>query len=135
MVTWTRQIKNVLKADPETALKEVSAYPGPLNEMDFWISRAGNLNSIYEQLTGERVRKVVRVLELTKSTYHPAFVRLAREVELARLESNSNVKYLKPLRRYFEKLSMSDDFLELTAVFKPMMHLIMLIWKHSKYYK
>lgn len=164
IVTWTRQIKNVLKADPENALKEVGANPGPLAELDFWINRAANLNSIFEQLTGgslcrkprerldkqtpwldvpvaptpptagEKVQKVVKILELTKSTYYPAFTRLVKEVELARLEANSNVKYLKPLKRYFEKLSLSDDFAELHTIFKPMMHLVMLIWKHSKYY-
>ncbi|GBG89558.1 hypothetical protein CBR_g49347 [Chara braunii] len=56
IVTWTRQIKNVLKTDPETILKEGSN-PGPLAELEFWQEKAANLNSIYEQLSGERVRK------------------------------------------------------------------------------
>jgi hypothetical protein len=51
-------------------------YPGPLTELDFWVERAGNLSSIHEQLCGEKIQKVVKVLELANSTYHPAFERL-----------------------------------------------------------
>ena len=35
VVTWTRQIKNVLKQDPEQVLKSGS-HPGPLEELAFW---------------------------------------------------------------------------------------------------
>jgi dynein heavy chain, axonemal len=49
-------------------------------------------------------------------------------------EANDNVKFLKPLRKYLEKLNMMDEFQALAELFKPIMHLIMLIWKHSKYY-
>eukprot|EP00878_Enallax_costatus_P021932 GHUV01023245.1.p1 GENE.GHUV01023245.1~~GHUV01023245.1.p1 ORF type:complete len:292 (+),score=95.38 GHUV01023245.1:1447-2322(+) len=76
VTTWTKQIKAVLKADPDAALKGVGAYPGPLTELDFWSERANNLNSIHDQLTGERIQKVVKVLELAQSAYHPAFERL-----------------------------------------------------------
>jgi hypothetical protein len=51
-------------------------YPGPLTELDFWVERAGNLNSVHEQLCGEKIQKVVKVLQLANSTYHPAFERL-----------------------------------------------------------
>ena len=53
VVTWTRQIKGVLKTDPETALKEGN-HPGPLAELEFWSDKAANLNAIHEQLRGAR---------------------------------------------------------------------------------
>lgn len=56
-------------------LQEPNTYPGPLTEVDFWTERAANLNSIHQQLSSERVRKVAKVLELVKSTYYPAFNR------------------------------------------------------------
>ena len=92
IVTWTKQIKNVLKADPDTPLREPRAYPGPMAEVNFWSERAANLNSIHEQLSGEKIQKVVKILELAKSAYFPAFERLYSEVELARTEANDNVK-------------------------------------------
>lgn len=36
------------------------------DQVDFWAAKAQNLNSIYEQLSGTKIRKVVKVLELTK---------------------------------------------------------------------
>ncbi len=36
--------------------------------------------------------------------------------------------------RYLEKLNQMDDFTALVELFKPIMHTLMLIWKHSKYY-
>lgn len=81
IVTWTKQIKNVLKADPDAPLKEAHSYPGPLAELNFWTERAGNLNSIHDQLTGEKIQKVVKVLELSRSTYFPAFQRCGCELQ------------------------------------------------------
>jgi hypothetical protein len=51
-------------------------HPGPLVELDFWAERSGNLASIHEQLSSERIKKVVKVLELANSPYHQAFQRL-----------------------------------------------------------
>lgn len=77
---------------------------------------------------------MLQILELSKSTYHPGFDRLCREVAAARVEANDNVKFLAPLQRYFEKLNMADEFPVLVELFKPIIHTLMLIWKHSKHY-
>ena len=103
VVTWTRQIKTVLKADPDDALKH-GAHPGPETELNFWTERATNLNSIHEQLEGDAIQKVVLVLKLARSTYHPAYLRLYEEVEKARTQANDNVTFLAPLRPRLEKL-------------------------------
>jgi|TARA_B110000977_G_scaffold91364_1_gene121243 dynein heavy chain len=101
VVTWTRQIKGVLKTDPEQNLKDGN-YPGPLAELEFWSDKAGNLNAIHEQLCGAEIRKVVRVLEMTQSSYYPAFKRLCEDVGKSRVEANDNVLFLKPLDPYFQ---------------------------------
>jgi dynein heavy chain len=49
VVTWTRQIKNVLKTDPENLLK-AGEHPGPLAQIKFWEAKAANLNSIHDQV-------------------------------------------------------------------------------------
>ena len=137
VVTWTKQIKNVLKLDPEHALKSGS-HPGPMAEIEFWNAKSRHLNSIQQQLQGEKIRKVLKVLDLTKSTYCSPFNRLCKEVAAACDEANDNQKYLATLAPIFDKLSggMADaeSFQALTEVFRPTVHLIMLIWKHSKFY-
>ena len=103
VVTWTKQIKNVLKSDPDEPLKQ-GLHVGPETELNFWTERANNLNSIHQQLLGENVQKIVTVLKLAHSTYHPAYLRLADEVEKAKARANDNVKFLAPLKPRLEKV-------------------------------
>ena len=60
--------------------------------------------------------------------------RLLKDVGDVCTEANDTVKYLKPLRKYLEKLNSMDDFTALIELFKPMFHTVLLIWKHSGYY-
>ena len=68
VITWSKQIKNVLKQDPEMALKS-GGDPSPLVEIDFWRNKAENLNSIHKQLQSEKIRRVLKFLMQNKSTY------------------------------------------------------------------
>lgn len=52
-----------------------------------------------------------------------------------RQEANNNVRFLAPLRPFLEKLSGSDDFVGLADVFKPLLHSMLLVWKHSGCYR
>ena len=134
VITWTKQIKNVLKQDPETALKQ-GQDPGPLVEIDFWNNKAENLNSIHLQLQSEKISKVLKFLEQNKSTYTNQFSKLKKEVKSARQEANDNYKYLKTLQPLFYELTdESKEFSDLENSFIPIMHTILLIWEHSDYY-
>jgi len=108
--------------------------PGPLAEMEFWRSKATNLLSVQEQLQSDKVRKVVRVLEFTKSTYFPPFNRLIKEVGTACAEANDNAKHLRALDNFFSRMHACESFPTLAAEFRPTMHAIVLIWKHSRFY-
>jgi dynein heavy chain len=79
IITWTKQIKNVLKQDPESALKG-DKHPDPLTEIEFWKNKSENLNAICEQLNSERIKKVLKFLEQNKSTYTGPFSKLQKEV-------------------------------------------------------
>ena len=72
IITWTKQIKNVLKGDPENRLKQ-GLHPNPSYEVQFWKLKAKHLNSIFEQLQGQRVRQVLCALDQAKSTYCTTF--------------------------------------------------------------
>ncbi len=133
VITWTKQIKNVLKLDPDGLLKQ-GLHPTPDMEIEFWKSKAANLNAVFDQLQSSRIRKVLQFLESAKSTYCLPFARLCKEVFAARLEANDNVKYLRTLEGWFQRLNSADEFTALVDLFKPMMHILLLIWKNSKYY-
>ena len=133
IITWTKQIRSVLKQDPESQLK-LGLHPTPDVEIEFWKNKAANLNSIFEQLQGPRIRRVLRALDQSKSTYCTTFARLCKEVFTARLEANDNTKYLRTLETWFQQLNGEDDFPKTVELFKPMLHIILLIWKNSKHY-
>ena len=131
LITWTKQVKKVLK-EPEDLLKRFDN-PGPLTELDFWKSKSAALDSIFQQLQGMKVRKLLSFLDGAKSTYNMPFAKLCKEVFQSRTESNDNVKYLKPLRSWFEK-NRDESFDNLPSVFRPIMHLLLLVWKNSRFY-
>ena len=133
IITWTKQIKNILKLDPESMFT-AHKNPGPTAEIEFWKHKAGNLNGIFDQLQSAKVRRVLKVLDLSKSTYNGPFAKLCKEVFHARGEANNIVKYLRPLVAWFDGLENEGDFDKLESHFKPIVHLILLVWKNSAYY-
>jgi dynein heavy chain len=133
ILTWTKQIKGLLKQDPESHFKR-GLHPTPNAEIEFWANKARSLNSIFEQLQGKQIRRVLRTLDQAKSTYCSSFAMLCKEVYNARLESNDNIRFLAMLEKWFDKLLNGDDFPKLDENFEPILHTILLIWKQSKYY-
>jgi dynein heavy chain len=55
-------------------------------------------------------------------------------VQAARQLAAQNVRFLEPLRRTFEKLSTMDDFGALGDHFKPLLHMLLMVWKLSGSY-
>ena len=133
IITWTKQIKNILKLDPEMVFSS-QVNPGPVAEVEFWKHKAGNLNGIFSQLQSSQVRRVLKILDLSKSTYNGPFAKLCKEVFHARGEANNIVKYLRPLVAWFEGLELEAEFPRLENHFKPIIHMILLVWKSSAYY-
>lgn len=74
LVHWTRQIKEVLNSQHNTESNESS---GPLEEIEFWRRRCEDLSGISNQINREEVVKIVKVLELAKSSYLDQFTRLS----------------------------------------------------------
>jgi dynein heavy chain len=133
IITWTKQIRNVLNQDPEYQLKS-GLHPTPDVEIKFWKEKSSNLNSIFEQLQGPKIRRVLRTLDQSKSTYCATFARLCKEVFSSRAEANDNTKYLRAIEDWVYRLNHEEDYPKLMEMFKPMMRVILLIWKNSKHY-
>lgn len=135
VITWTKQIRNILKQDPEMKLKQ-GQHPTPDVEIDFWKRKASNLNSIFKQLQSEKVRRVLKFLDQSKSTYCQPFAKLCKDVFQNREAANDNTKFLSALEDLFSQLNnpLRLDFENLPRVFRPIMLTILLIWKHSHHY-
>ncbi|KAF1787123.1 Dynein heavy chain [Phytophthora cactorum] len=130
LITWTKQIKNILKQDPEALLNQRDhTHQGPMEELHFWAAKAKNLNSIFAQPQSDSIRIVLQYLDASKSTYNVPFAKLCKEVFLARAEANDNKHYLWPLAKWFEQLASAQTLPEIRDLFRPICHSILLIWK------
>jgi dynein heavy chain len=61
VVTWTQQIKKVLRQEPPTFIYPGDIETGTKSEFAYWSSRAMDLTSIHEQLSSTKVQKVLQV--------------------------------------------------------------------------
>lgn len=136
VITWTRQIRLVLKLEGLTESGEpaLQISQGISTEFDIWRSRADNLSSLYEQLQSERLRKVLRILEATKSTYYVPFTRLCKEVAVAREEAMELNRYYRPIRKLTLAFMKTASIWNLHFLFRPISHMFLLAWRESRHF-
>ena len=109
----------MLKQDPASDLRD-GIPVGTNSEFLFWRARADDLTSLYEQLMSEKVKKVLRILETTKSTYHQPFHRITKDVSVALTEAVDVSRYISPLSKELRGFS-ALAFPDLMFLFKPVL--------------
>ena len=109
-------------------------HPEPLAEIEFWENKARNLNFIFNQLQGEKFRKILKILDQSKSSYNIPFAKLCKQLFLSRSESNENKRYLKPLKKWVLKFENELDYPNLFLLFRPIFQILLLIWKGSRFF-
>lgn len=144
IIIWSRQIKDVLKLDPDQTKYDSGSNNNnnngsndvstPLSEIDFWRKKADNLNYIYQQLQSDRIRKILKYLDNNRSTYSTPFSKLCKEIFQSRDEANNNTLYLKPLEPWLEQFQSCSNYSEINTLFRPIYHVLLIIWRKSKYY-
>ncbi|KAL4703187.1 hypothetical protein ACJJTC_018259 [Scirpophaga incertulas] len=132
VIKWAQQINDVMMEDTAHSFNN-GQNPLPTVELSFWRSRLSNLNCIYDQLRTERVRCMAVILEKTTSAYYPCFSRLFKNIVSALAEAREIDLYLRTLSRHFQALE-DTDFMECQPLFRPLFHVICMIWRDSKYY-
>lgn len=136
IINWTREIKKAIDYSPEKAFQAAEdngQFPGPSFELDFWETKTSNLRVLLQQLKDQKLLKVINILERTGSTYVVAFQKSLGELEQAMIETREINRYLRPLRTYVDQMS-SATFEELPSTFRPVLHVLSLIWRHCPLY-
>lgn len=135
ILTWTKQINNILKQDPDVLFKN-GLHPTPDKELLFWKTKADSLNSVYEQLQSEQICRILFSLDQANSTYCLPFAQICKDVRNALLEASENVKLLSALEDLYSVLvNVNSDISKLNGAFRPILYATFLIWRHSEYYK
>lgn len=86
VIEWSHQVQDVLKKNSAQPLLQ-GKNPGPLVEIEFWIARRADLESVVEQLYGEKVLKISHLLEKTLSSYYTAYRSMLQIIDEALSEA------------------------------------------------
>jgi len=130
VIHWTRQIKDVVNNHDSSASAETS---GPLDEIEFWKVRAQDLLGIQKQLEGERVKRIIDVLQYAKSNYIGPFQALTQQIVTRAAESNDNLKFLESIRSQCTALRQIEPD-NISTILPDLLNRIRLIWSLSSYY-
>uniref|UniRef100_A0A667HV87 Dynein axonemal heavy chain 9 n=2 Tax=Lynx canadensis TaxID=61383 RepID=A0A667HV87_LYNCA len=126
VIQWSRRVQGVLKRESSQPLLQ-GENPTPRVELEFWKSRAEDLEHIYNQLRAIKVRGMARLLDRVHSSYFPAFQAMCRDVVAALTEAQDIRTHLMPLSRHLEILE-SLEFPEAKPRLRPLLHAVCLIW-------
>ena len=163
IVTWSRIIKAVLRADPD-AQSSVSAIQNqnsketdkkakaaakklqehnidanlqpfyPLDEVQIRENRAVNLRIVVDQLKSPTVQSILGQMESIKSSYVSSFRLLEKELLTSLKMAEIVVTYTNLLRPQFDLITdPSVGTDRLITLWPPMMHTVFLIWKRKQY--
>ncbi|EFC49517.1 axonemal dynein heavy chain beta [Naegleria gruberi] len=138
VIDWSKETRKVIELDSDKILDELEKeekYQGPLFEIDFWQAKKTKLTDLAHQLSNDRVKMVISTLEKTQSSYVTGFKKMLDDLNFALDESETISKYFEPLRKYFQDLNDSTiSVSDLGEVFKPILHLISLMWRKCEYF-
>ncbi|XP_063077561.1 dynein axonemal heavy chain 9-like [Engraulis encrasicolus] len=132
VIVWSHQIQEVLKRDSSEALQGGKT-PTPHEEITFWRNRYADLECIQGQFRSSKVSKMMELLDTMESSYYPAFHNMFQDVNRALEEARDINIHLKPLERLFEDIG-NAEFNEVKGHVAPLMHMVCLVWAHSRHY-
>lgn len=132
VIKWASAVGDILKQTSTIAFAN-GAHPTPMREVEFWMSRLKNLESIYDQLRDPRVKRMASYLELTDSAYLPCFKMMFKNVVAGVVEARDICLYFKPLEPHFQAFE-DVEFLENKDRIKPLVHCMGLLWANSRHY-
>jgi dynein heavy chain len=96
-IHWTRQIKEVV-SNQDGASSSAGESGGPLDEINFYMSRCQDLSGITSQLKAPGLLQIVAVLREAGSSYLPPFEKLAASIQRGSDEAADNLKVLSILK-------------------------------------
>ncbi|XP_018102433.1 dynein beta chain, flagellar outer arm [Xenopus laevis] len=134
VIGWVRQIKFVLKHDPLTEIKTHGSKANIYHEESIWNLHIHNLQAINTQLISAQAMEIVSHLEQAESTYGSVVTAVRRDVTKALSEAKENLAFLKALLKWFDLLKSTTSASERVKNLLPMLHCLLLVWTHSRYY-
>ena len=130
LIHWTRQVKEVVNNQDNSELGEDA---GPLAEIEFWRSRSVDLGGIREQLENQKVKDIIQILEVSKSSYLAPFLNLSNSIQKQTMAAEDNLKFLLSLEKPCQLLAKASPN-EIPELLPKLLHCIRMIWNISRFY-
>lgn len=130
LMHWTRQIKEVINTQHTS---ETSDNSGPLEEIQFWRSRCDDLSGISHQLNRLNVKRVIKVLENSSSSYLDQFQRLSNLIHEGTIQAQDNLKFLSTLTGPCKELAQAEPK-DIPNLLPTILRCIRIIWANSKFF-
>ena len=129
-IHWMRQIKGVLNSHERDISSDSK---GPIEELEFWKSRAEDLSSISDQLQCEEVQQIVSILKNACSKYAQPVESLVTLISKGLQKAENIVKFLSILQEPCKRLSKLKP-VEIPTLFSELMNCTRLIYSLSSNY-
>lgn len=126
---WISLIANII--DQENRKKPVGE--GPISEINFWRDRNAVLSALYEQLSVDKVKDMIKVMEISNVPSITLFKKHLSELLKFYIEAKDNVKFLTTLERHFKNLQ-SGKLTVIQETIPSMMNSLRMVWIISRHY-
>ena len=133
LIMWTLQIKELMAQAPSLLFGNADDHPAPVEIVRFWEHKAINLNLVWDQLEGRRIKKVLYTLDKARSTYLPEFRRLVKALLAEKSRANAMFREMTALKDAFQELHSTDEISVVRRLLRPLFHGLMLLWVHGKH--
>lgn len=127
---WVTIMANVM--DQESRKKPIG--DGPMAEITFWRDRNAALSALYEQLNMDRVKDMIKVMELAVNVNAmDLFKKHLQDLLKLYTEAKDNVKFLTTLERHFKNIA-SGNLATIHETIPSMMNSLRMVWIISRHY-
>ena len=131
LLRWTQQIRDLL--DRHGSREAAGGDAGPAGEVTFWRGRTADLGGLRDQLEGERLGRVLRVLEAAQSPHLPAFQALRGSIAAEAEQAASNLAFLQELEGPCAALEAAPPT-GLATVLPPVLDVLRGVWALAPHY-
>ncbi len=132
LINWQKQIKNVLKQQPEIVTSQPNFFTN--DEIHVWTTCINKLNNLIVQFDAPHVKDILMNLENNNSVYIQSFSGIRNDIRLSINGAEINLRYISTLTSWIHRIKLKNLLENAQYLFNGLFHTVLLIWQHSKYY-
>ena len=132
LINWQKQIKNVLKQQPEMVVAIPTFFTK--DEIKVWTTCINKLNNLIVQLDAPHVKDILMNLENNNSVYIQSFGGIKNDIRISINDAEINLRYISTLTSWISKIKSPNLLENAQYLFTGLFHTVLLIWQHSIYY-